>query len=84
MQTPNRLPTEQEFKDWLEHPATQAIHRTLRNWQQGLKDNWASGSYTDMSQYGTAILNAKAIGTCEALDRVIEIDFEQLVGESDD
>lgn len=80
----DRLPLEQEWQEWLEHPATRALHRTLRLWQEEFKDQWAGGAFTDLSQYGTAILNAKAIGGCEALERVLGLDFEQVIGESKD
>lgn len=68
----------------MQHPATQALYRILRQWRADLKDQWASGAYTDLSQYGTAILNAKAIGTCEAFEKILELDFEQMLGEADD
>jgi hypothetical protein len=35
-----------------------------------------SGCYTDVSQFGTAILNAKAIGRCEAVHDVMNLDYE--------
>ena len=80
----SRLPTDQEWADWLQHPATLCLHRLCRAWQLQLKEQWASGAFTDQSQFGTAISNAKAIGNCEALDRVVEISYEQLLGELDD
>ena len=76
-----KLPHEQEWKEWREHPCTKALHKILRAWQSELKDQWASGAFTDQSQFATAISNAKAIGNCEAIDRVIGIEYEQLEGE---
>ena len=55
----------------------------LNNWKEQLKSQWAAGSFTDLSQFGTAILNAKAIGNCEAFDRMIELEYEQLEQELD-
>ena len=46
-----------------------------------LKERWAAGEFTDLSQFGTAILNAKAIGNCEAYEKVAELDFEDIIGE---
>lgn len=68
---------ESEFKEWLEHPITKDVKLILQARISELKNKWASGAFTDMSQYGTAILNAKAIGTCEAFDRVIGLDYVQ-------
>lgn len=45
------------------------------------KESWASGAWTDMSQFGTAILNAKAIGKCELIEDVVSVEYEQLLGE---
>lgn len=80
----DRLPTESEWNDWQDHPATIAQRRILRQWILDLKEQWAAGAFTDMGQFGTAILNAKAIGNCEAFDKVIGLDYEQMVGESND
>ena len=84
MSQADRLPREEEFKEWLEHPATKALHRILRGWQSDLKEQWASGAFTDQSQFGTAISNAKAIGNCEVIERTLGLDYEQMLGESDD
>jgi len=70
--------TEQEFNDWLQHPVTLAIKEYLKREIEAKKEEWASGVFTDQSQYSTAILNAKAIGVCEALTRVGELEFSQL------
>ena len=43
-----------------------------------------AGEFTDQSQFGTAISNAKAIGACQAFEDVLGVDLEQLVGESID
>lgn len=65
----------------MEHPATLALHRLLKAWQESKKEEWMAGLFTDQSQYGTAILNAKAIGFCEAAQTILELDFEQVIGE---
>lgn len=64
------------WDDWLQHPATKALREHFRRRQEMLKDRWASGEFTDVSQYGAAILNAKAIGQCEAIQDLIDLDFE--------
>lgn len=52
--------------------------------KEELKEQWAAGVFTDMSQYGTAILNAKAIGSCEAYENIEKLDFDTLVGDLSD
>jgi|APCry1669189101_1035198.scaffolds.fasta_scaffold99286_1 hypothetical protein len=79
-----KLPTEQEWQEWKQHPCSEALQKILRNWQESLKSQWAAGTFTDQSQFGTAISNAKAIGNCEAFERVLELEYEQLESELDD
>jgi hypothetical protein len=80
----NKTINKEELEEWLTHPVTQEVKRTLKVWQQVLMEQWASGAFTDMSQFGTAILNAKAIGQFEALARVLDISLDQLGEELDD
>lgn len=81
---PLLLPTESEFDEWRSHSVTAALFTLLDARVADLKDQWASGQFTDMSQFGTAILNAKALGNCEACSLVRELTFEQLIGEIED
>ena len=79
-----KLPTEQEWLEWKQHPCSEALQQILLNWKNELKSQWAAGTFTDLSQFGTAILNAKAIGNCEAFDKIAELEYEQLESELDD
>lgn len=84
MSHPTRLPTEQEFQDWLEHPATQALRSLLSQEVQTLKDQWASGAFTNEGQYATQMLNASAIGSIRVAERILSVDYEQLLGAFDE
>lgn len=75
---------QEEFDAWLAHPVTQQILEVARLRKETFKERWAAGAFTDLSQYGTAILNAKAIGGCEMLDWFIELDYETLQGDLSD
>ena len=77
----NPLLVEEQFLEWHLHPATQALKQVLRAWVAETKDQWAAGTFTDRSQFGTASLNAKAIGHDELCERVLGLDFEQLQAE---
>ena len=79
--TSKRTVTETEFNEWRDHPVTRAFLNTLRRWREDQKEVWASGAFTDQSHFGTVILNAKAIGNCEVLDRIVGFDYEQLESE---
>lgn len=68
----------------MENPVTQELHKYLGKWQSDLKEQWASGAFTDQSQFGTAILNAKALGTCDACARVMEFEFNDILGEENE
>lgn len=75
----------QEMWDgWLLHPATQALQKLLLRRQEELKEQWAAGHFTDMGQFGTAILNAKAIGKCEAYERIGQLELAELNEEQED
>ena len=75
---------QEEFEAWLAHPVTQQVRRAAQLRKEAFKERWAAGEFTDLSQYGTAILNAKAIGGCEQLDWLIGLDHEALQGELSD
>lgn len=72
---------ESEFHGWLQHPTTQRLRALIRERKEALKEQWASGQFTDLSQYGAAILNAKAIGECQTLDWLLELEFTHLYEE---
>lgn len=63
---------------------TQALTKYLERQVAELKEEWASGAFTDQSQFGTAIKNAKAIGCCEMCDRVIGFSYDDVLGEKED
>ena len=80
----NRLPTEEEWRDWQDHPATKAFLECFRRRKEFLKEQWAEGQYTDQQHFATAILNARAIGKCEVCDQVVALDYEEMLGELTD
>lgn len=75
---------EEEWAGWKQHPATQALMRWAAGEVAQAKEQWASGQFTDQSQFGTAMLNAKAIGRCEAFGDLADLDYEQVIGESNE
>lgn len=73
--------SEEEFLAWRQHPVTEGLIVLLRGRIDGLKERWAAGQFTDPSQFGTAILNAEAIGECKLCEVLIALDFEQFHSE---
>lgn len=69
---------EKEWREWLGHPCTKRLRTWAAREFQAMQDKWASGAFTDMGQFGTAILNAKAIGSCEILSDIKDLDFQQI------
>jgi prophage antirepressor-like protein len=74
-------PEEQAFKDWLLNPVTKKLREAAERRKETLKEEWASGSFTAMEHFGTATLNAKAIGRVQELSWIIELDFTDLYEE---
>jgi hypothetical protein len=74
------LPTEAEFLAWESHPVTMLFRDRLEARLNDLKTLWASGAFTDQSQFGTAILNAKAIGRCEEITEMLDLTYEDIEG----
>lgn len=56
----------------------------LALWKESVKEQWAAGAFTDMAQFGTAILNAKAIGAVQMIDQIINIEYDCIIGELSD
>jgi len=80
----NEQVSQELWDSWLLHPVTQALRKLLHRRQEELKEQWAAGQFTDMGQFGTAILNAKAIGNCEAYERVEQLELIELNEEQED
>ena len=48
------------------------------------RDTWEEGNKLELAKDTQAILNAAAIGECQAFKYIQEIDLDQLKGELDD
>ena len=77
----NRALTEEEFNEWKEHPATQAIIAVLEAKRETLRRMWEGGSFTDYSQGTTALVNVGNLGTCKGYAYVAELTYEEYVME---
>ena len=78
----DRLPHEGEWKEWLEHPTTLAVHRLLRQWKAEAQGAWAAGRFQlDGDPVQTTNMNAKVLGNLGTIEAVLDMTYESLVGE---
>lgn len=77
---PNRVksPEEEQFLEWLKHPETIRFRKYLLKTRNNMKENWASGRYMAPSAEESAIRSATAIGYCNALVEVLEMDYQNI------
>ena len=77
-----RLPTEEEFKGWLQDPVTQYVRKVLlAGKREALRQAWEGGSFTDYTQEGTVLVNVGNMGTCKGYAFVQELEYADLLTE---
>src|SRR5882724_13492102 len=69
--------TKEECLQWLEHPITQRLRAWAREGREDFKERWARAEFTAPSNEECMLLQSKALGACEVLDRLINIHFEE-------
>ena len=79
-----KLPVEQEWDEWKQHPCT----RKLREWagmkKQDLMEQWASGHFSGAFDVEMIVKNAGATGACSIHEAIVELDYQQIVMETVD
>lgn len=81
MEAEQQSKDQHDFNEWLLHPLTKRLFAAAGRRKELLKEQWASGAFTDLSEYGTTILNAKAIGSVEILDWLVGVEVQDLFNE---
>ena len=76
--------SEDDYKSWLEHTGTKHFLAAMRQKKEVLKEQWAAGKFTDLHEYATSIKNAKAIGQCEEIDWILDMDHNVINAEIED
>jgi len=79
-----RPPTEEEYLEWLSNPVTQVYRLYLRAYREALKEQWARGQFSETTIEGTALADAAVRGEVASLDRLMSLEFEQLIEGIDD
>lgn len=59
-------------------PETRLVYQLMRRWKADLADQWAGGVFQKDTSEATAEANAAALGQIEILDRLLNLEAEQL------
>lgn len=76
-------PEEELFNEWLQHPTTKALRAIARRDFEQLKDDWAAGRFSAATEHERATKDANALGKCEILDGLVNIDFDFFAEQND-
>ena len=79
-----RMPTEQEFFEWITHPVTIAAREAFHKKRETLRQQWEGGSFTDYAKEATILTNVANMGICKGLATFTDLDYEQLLTELED
>lgn len=80
-----KLPTEEEWQEWLMHPCTKRLRYWAEVEREGLKEAWANGDFSAAFDMEMAVKNAGATGACSILVEVIDLPYDKVViGASDE
>lgn len=66
----NSIPKE-EIEAWCKHPMTRCLEFTLMGDAAGYFDSWSNGNFTGKSADETSQLNAKALGSVDAIESLL-------------
>jgi hypothetical protein len=75
---------QEQFRAWKEEEVTQIFFRRLLRLREDLKECWAQGDFSAAFDVEMAVKNAGATGACSAYKDLLEIDAEDLFGDSND
>jgi hypothetical protein len=76
--------TNSEWQDWKLHRVTRQVLKILEEKVEEGKQHWANGGFVGATAEQTAIVNAMAVGKTQALQAIINMDYETFVSEMDD
>ena len=70
---------QEQYDNWLAHPVTVLLNQYLRRQRELLKEQWANAGFTADTSEKTALLTANAVGQCEVLQTILELQPDQLL-----
>ena len=81
------LPTEEEWKEWREHPVTRAFSQMVLRWREELRDQIEDG-VTEMRACPTleekVLLLVEMGGNVAVLRQIIDLDYGRFVSAMED
>lgn len=78
------MPSEEEFQQWKDQGLTQLVMRMMYNRREALKEQWANGSFSDSFDMAMAVKNAGATGACSAYQMILDLDYQDILGISNE
>lgn len=76
----SRIPSEEEFNQWLADPVTKVYYQLMRLWKESLKDQWSRGVFQKEDIQATSEANAAALGQIEQLNKLLDLDVIDIEG----
>ena len=74
-----KLPVEQEWDEWKQHPCTKRLRAWAQQDRLGLMEQWANGNFSAAFDMEMAVKNAGATGACSVLAELVDLDYQQIV-----
>lgn len=82
---PERMPTEEEWQEWLHHPCTKRLRFWAAQTREELRNLWEDGTFSASFETEMIVKNAGATGACSVLKDLVDPDYEKIViGASDE
>lgn len=75
--------SEEMWNDWKQHPVTKALQNWASEQRLALMEDWATSQFLGEGQFGTAMVNAKAVAQCELLAELMDLDYQRVFGGED-
>lgn len=63
---------QQQVLEWLQHPVTKMFRDHLKVVREDLKESWASGAFSEDTEFKNAVKQAWAVGQCKLLDELLD------------
>lgn len=70
--------TLQEWTEWRLQSQTSEFFKFLKNLREYTKEEWAASAFTGSTSEETLQRNAAALGAIHVLNRLIEVEYEQI------
>ena len=76
-------PERENFQEWLLHPVTKSLRDWAKRERGELMEQWANGMFSAAFDVEMAVKNAGATGACSIYQQIIDLDYQQIMGEVD-